>query len=205
MSTIIVSEIHEFDERDESNKIIICKDGSIKPYDNIEIKIEIYEARVKKWFLDIAKEQATEKTEFGMPTGDYVSVMIALSHIEGIEKFRCGCEKTKKYGETFIESAEKIFNTGISSSIDQKTIERLYKETRCGLFHSGFPDGKIYLSYKHDLPIHTEDEIIFINPLKFIERITEDFDSYIAELKNPANEDQRTKFEFLWDKLWNQS
>ena len=147
MSTIIVSEIHEFDE---PNKIIICKDGSTKRYDNIEIKIEIYEARVKKWFLDIAKEQVTGKIESRMPTGDYVSVMIALSHIEGIEKFQCGGE-TERSAATFKKSAKRIFQNEISSDAES-TIKRLYDETRCGLFHSGFPDGKIYLSYKHDLP-----------------------------------------------------
>lgn len=196
MIPLFVSETHKFNE---SDKTIIYKDGSIKPYDNIDIKIEIYEARVKEWFLDVAGNLLKLETSPGMSPGDYASVMIALAFIEGIEKFRCGNEiNSSRF--TFKKSAEKIF-----PNMSSETINRLYGETRCGLFHSGFPDGKIYLSREKNLPIYTEDKKIFINPLKFIERITEYFNNYITELKNPYNENAREKFESLWDKLWKKS
>jgi len=192
MDQLIVSETHRFNE---SNRTIIYQDGSIKPYDNIDTKIEVYEARVKEWFLDVAKNLVG----YGISRGDYAAVMITLSFIEGIEKFKCGNEIG---GSRFIfkKSAAKIF-----PGVNQKIISRLYDETRCGLFHSGFPDGKIYLSHDRNLPIYTEDKRIFINPLKFTEKIIQYFDNYITELKNPFNENSREKFEFLWDKLWNKS
>jgi hypothetical protein len=194
MGNIIVSDSHVIDE---GRNIVIFQELTEKNYFDINIKIEIYKARVLGWFLDVAKRLV----ENGMSAGDYVAVMVALSHIEGIEQFREGKE-TPKYrsGEWFKKSASRIFP-------EQKpdVLCRLWKETRCGLFHAGFPNGKIYLSHDRKSAIETDGDMIFINPKEFVDRVACEFICYIDSLSNEKNTDIRTRFENLWDELWNKT
>ena len=125
--------------------------------------------RSRSWFLDIAY-QMVENGE--LHPGDYVAVMVSLSYIEGVQQFREGQETPRGSSEKyFTESAKRIFR-------DQSTevIERLWKEIRCGLFHSGFTNGKINLTYRYGTtPIHFEEDYIYTHPKIFLKCVQDDF------------------------------
>lgn len=181
-------------EYDEDTNVIIFGDGNKIKYEGIEIKIDIYQSRVIDWFFSVAKKNVA----YGMSPGDYVSVMIGLAYIEGVEQFRMGKETPKgKSGEWFKRGIERVF-PGYSKFI----YDRLWKETRCGLFHVGFPNGKIYLSHDRGEPISQDGDRLYINPNKFVEEIAIDFNNFIFDLKDVSKTDLWMNFEKLWDHLW---
>jgi hypothetical protein len=194
MGNIIVSALHVLDEE---RNMIICQEAPEKVYGDINTKIEIYRARVLGWFLNIAKDLVAN----GVSAGDYIAVMVALSHIEGLEQFREGKETPRS-------SSGKWFKKGASRIFPEQTedvLERLWKETRCGLFHAGFPNGKIYLSHDRESAIEADGEKIFINPKGFVNKVTCNFICYIEELRDVKNTNLRSNFEKLWDIIWDKT
>lgn len=179
MNTLIVSESHRYDEKRQV--VIYTNDDTTKPYNDILVKIDIYHARVFGWFFNVVDEMVKN----GQHPGDYIAIMVALSYLEGVEQFRKGKETPiGRSGEWFKDSAKRVFKDQSDNIID-----RLWKETRCGLFHSGFPNGKIYLSHGRSKAIEVEkDEVgndcIHINPKLFLNEISCDFNKYISDLKD---------------------
>ncbi|HYO87611.1 MAG TPA: hypothetical protein VER79_03130 [Candidatus Limnocylindrales bacterium] len=191
MGRIIVSNMHVFDEE---RNVLVYADNAEIGYGNINIKIEVYRARVLGWFLDVAKGIVAD----GRAPGDYVAVMVALSYIEGLEQFREGKETPRSSSASwFRRSASRIF-----PEQSEEVLQRIWKETRCGLFHAGFPSGKIYLSHDRRSAIEVDGDRIYINPNEFVDRVVCHFLYYIDELQNERNADLRKHFEQLWDLLW---
>ena len=194
MTTIIVSEDHQYDE---SRNIVIYSNGVEKNYDDIGIKIDIYQTRVNGWFFSVAEKLITD----GMSPGDYVCVMVALSYLEGVQQFREGKETPKrKSGEWFKTSASRVFYDQPAAVID-----RLWEEARCGLFHAGFTNGKVYLSHNAMKAIELKNDSIHINPKKFLKCVSEDFSKYVSDLRDETSIELRKNFENLWDDLWSKS
>ena len=206
----LVSERHKYNET--TNEILYKEEGNrTEIYGEILGKIDIYEARVMDWFFNIALQLTPNNSN----TGDYVALMIALSYVEGVEQFRTGNEiveqfiknpksfpKSKKLSE---DSLRRIFPGYPDEPPDTSVYCKIYKEIRCGLFHSGFTNGKIYLKYDQDKAIHIDEEIINIHPKIFLECVISDFKKYILALKDPNESKLRENFEKLWDYLWEKS
>lgn len=158
--------------------------------DNIDDKIKIYERQVKYWFLNIASEiESQENTCF-------VVLMICLSYIEGVEKYRRGMISDNGSRIFFRESIKRIFNFG--NDMDNK-IDELYKEARCELFHIGMTGNSIVLSSEFDEAItFVNEDTIKINSTVFLNKIIEDFDNYICELNNNDNLELRENFDRMY-------
>ena len=189
-----ISEKHQYDS---TKNVVIFSNGCVQEYDNVSVKIAIYKERIDGWFLSVAHQL----TANGMSPGDYVALMVALSYFEGAEQFRAGKETPSgQSGKWFRKSAKRIF-------LDQEddVINRLWKETRCGLFHSGFPNGYIYLSHDGPEAILSSGAKITINPKAFLDKVSADHHTYISELENASNTELRANFEKLWDILWAKS
>ncbi len=191
---IYVSEKHQYDSiRD----VIIYSDKTEKNYNDIYVKIDIYQARTEGWFFDVAKQMV----KHGMSPGDYIAIMVSLSYLEGVQQFREGSETPQgKSGEWFRKSAKRVFPNQIDDVID-----RLWKETRCGLFHAGFTNGKVYLSHEVAEAIKLEGNFIRINPKLFLDCVSDDLNNFIAELRDQRSAKLRANFEKLWDVLWDRS
>jgi hypothetical protein len=194
MNMIHVSEKHQYDS---SLNVIIYSDKTEKNYNDICVKIDIYEARTEGWFFDIAKQMV----EHGMSPGDYIAIMVSLSYLEGVQQFREGSETPKgKAGEWFKKSAKRVFPKQIDDVID-----RLWKEMRCGLFHAGFTNGKVHLSHDVAEAIKLEGDFIRINPKLFLDCVSDDLNNFISELRDQRNTRLRSNFEKLWNILWDRS
>ena len=102
MSMLHVSEKHRYDS---VKNVIILQDGTEKTYDNIGVKIEIYDERLKGWFFNVAQQLVKD----GMSPGDYVATMVALSYFEGVEQFIQGKKLRLKRLEHDLKRASKKF------------------------------------------------------------------------------------------------
>jgi hypothetical protein len=214
-SSYWVSEAHYYDE--VQNQVQISRQGEWLPYNNIELKIDIFENRTKSWFLNHAhKLIETEISENGdsKTPGEYAAMVLACSQLEGFQKFREGFVGNNLSRFYFCKSIMKIFLNysdeelrGLFNmeKIKEKNIQNLlilYENIRCGLFHAGFTDGKIYLNWSYEDAINTEDTNIIINPRGFVEKIIQYFEGYVEELRNRQNETLRENFVKRWDHLW---
>ncbi|WP_040123015.1 hypothetical protein [Synechocystis sp. PCC 6714] len=206
----LVSERHKYDD-DKEEIIYINEGGRREIYGNISGKINIYEARVVDWFFDIARQLTPNDSN----TGDYVALMIALSYVEGVEQFRRGNKVVKdliknpnsfpKSDKLCKNSLRRIFPGYPDEAKETSVYCKIYKQIRCGLFHSGFTRKKIYLSYEQDKAIQIKEEVTNIHPKLFLECIISDFEKYILALKDPNENQLRENFEKLWDYLWEES
>jgi hypothetical protein len=223
-SSYWVSEVHYFDE--SKSKVQIGLQDEWLPYDNVEIKIDIFENRTKSWFLNHAQRlietEISENGDFKRP-GEYAAMMLAFSQLEGFQKYREGNEETGNSEVYFKKALLKIFfnyedeklerlETNLQAVRNENTegLFELYTYLRCGLFHAGFTDGKIYLnwSYPNAFEVaHNDDSdegtSVIINPRKFVEKIIKYYEDYVEELRNRQNKTLRENFEKRWDHLWN--
>ena len=164
---------------------------------SFDAKVAVYEDRVRKWFLEVAQTMVAN----GQAREDYLALSIGLSYIEGVEQYRQGKNTPDgQAGNWFRAGAKRIF-----SSVPDKAIERLWKEVRCGLFHSGFTNGRTYLSHGFSKAIAIEQDDLKINPALFIKAVASDFSSYVDKLRDSTNADLRQTFENLWDERWENS
>lgn len=167
-------------------------------------KVDVYEDRVRTWFLDWAANLVhKDLIDDGISPGDYVALSVALAYIEGVEQYRRGGEPRQGQNrDWFLASARRIFPAAC-----EKAIKMLWKSTRCGLFHSGFTQNRVYVSHVHysEALEKTADGELHIDPARFVQLVLEDFDAYVQELRaNPSGEAAK-QFKKVWDKRWESS
>lgn len=197
---LTVSSTYEWDE--STNELINRKTRERCLASSFEGKVNLYESRVREWFLGIAANLVSEhEWLWNDSPGDYVALSIALAYIEGVEQYRRG-EKTpsNQSRKWFKATAERVF-PGVSA----KALDRLWSEARCGLFHSGFTDGRTYVSQQAALAIDIDQDQLLINPRKFVDATVIDFSEYIAELRADPGGELAVNFERLWDYRWDNS
>lgn len=194
MEPLIVSRRYRwYGSSDEIEDVDTNSRSSAHSYD---AKVNVYEDRVRSWFLDLALAHTTS----GDRAGDYVAVAVALAYIEGVEQYRTGDSDRQLGKPRFINSATRIF-----PSASPDAITRLYAEARCGLFHSGFTDGPTILSYEREAALEVDGRFLRINPGKFVQCAVEDFRRYVASLREEPDGDLAARFVTLWDRRWEYS
>jgi len=173
------------------------RDGRRYPDSLYSSKVDVYDDRVRTWFLDLA----IRETAAGSSPGDYVALLVALAYIEGVEQYRRG--KPPPWGEAgkwFEASARRVFPTA-----PEEAIRRLWTAVRCGLFHSGFTEGLTLLSQTFDQALEVSGGYLRVNPAKFVRSVFDDFEAYVRELRaNPFGE-LANQFVTLWDKRWDEA
>ena len=156
-------------------------------------RIDVYEDRVRGWFLDIALQQ----TKDGPAVGDYVALSIAAAHLEGVEQFRRGRGGGPGAGERFQASAARVF-----SDVEPTVLETLWESVRSGLFHTGFTEGAVKLSDQFESPLVESGGYLQINPASFVRAVVEDFSKYVQELRDCPEGDLARSFVQLWEARW---
>jgi hypothetical protein len=187
----------------ERSEIEDLRTRARRPDSDYAAKVDVYEDRVKGWFLEVATSLTIgSKDPYDPLPGDYVVLAIGLSYVEGVEQFRQGeVTPDKQSGDWFKTSIRRIF-PGVSEQ-EQK---HLWKLVRNGLFHDGFTRGPTLVSReKPQAILLNADGYLYLNPAKFIEAVIVDFDSYIEELRRNPDSDLAKQFVKLWDELWNKT
>ena len=169
---------------------------------NIDDKITIYERQVKRWFLEPAQKLCCKDNEACTDKDLYcfIVVMVAMSYVEGVEQYRQGEKSYRNSKEFFEKSIKRILGAStLETDFFNQQLNKIYAPVRCGLFHNGITGDNVLLNdeYKEAIHINNENEII-INPKELLNAITEDFDSYICELRDTSNESLRENFEKLF-------
>lgn len=183
---------------ENGNKIAIDEQNNCNRLNptNLNDKILIYERQVKGWFLDCAKKLNIESDD-----NDFVVLMICMSYIEGVIQYKKGESSYQKSKIMFIDSLRDIYP---NENYSRDDLERLYSQSRCGLFHNGMVSSDIILKNDfskaieiNNITISGSDDIK-INPSKLLADITNHFNRYILELKNSNNLDLRNKFNTMY-------
>jgi hypothetical protein len=145
--------------------------------ENIVTKIRIYEREVTEWFLT----PATNLLNQNGSNNSFVVLMICMSYIEGVEQYKTGVGSNRRSKECFIDSLNRLYPNKYSTI----EIGNLYSKSRCGLFHNGMVKGGVVFNndYEDVFEFINKGEIININPSKLLDRIINDFQDYISELK----------------------
>lgn len=164
-----------------------------------EAKVDVYEDRVRTWFLDWAANLVhTDRVDDGVSPGDYVALSVALAYIEGVEQYRGGGKSGLGSQALFEASAIRILPTESHDAIPM-----LYVTTRCGLFHTGFTEDKVYIShnYSRALELRADGELR-IDPARFVGLVLKDFEEYVQDLRADRSSELAQQFEKLWDQRW---
>jgi hypothetical protein len=157
---------------------------------NIDDKIFIYERQVKDWFLKPATKYAKGKNN------GFIVLMICMSYLEGVEQYRRGESSNNKSRVFFTHAINRIYPNKFHSN----DLNELYKEARCGLFHSGMVKWKIIVSYSFLESLNFEDSTtINVNPKRFLEDIKADFNDFINKLK--TDEESRNRFDRMYSNI----
>ncbi len=146
---------------------------NLKPITS-EIKIKIYEDRVKGWFIDIATGLKNDN-EAG-----FIILSIATAYVEGNQQFREGKLSKNKSRKFFVNGMKRIFH---EESVPELILNDYYAQIRCGLFHDGMTGRNVVISSNFSEPLRHIGGQIIINPHKFLDKIEEDLSGYIRDLK----------------------
>jgi hypothetical protein len=181
-----------FDHRNKKTKLDINK---------LDTKILVYEDMIKTWFLDVAN-YLTIKNKLNLPSGEefdtneagFVILQIAISYIEGNQQ----CREGRKSGVKG-NASKDVFNRGMKRIFglkhNKKILEKFYEQARCGLFHEGMTRRLVDIDGRYKRTITLSYKSIKINPYKFLEKIEDDFNNYIKELKDSKKTILRKKFD----------
>lgn len=190
-----VSEHFEWHESDDT--LMDRRNGNSRAASCLAAKVDVFEDRVRGWFLDVARQLLGS-----IPSpGDYVAVSILLAYVEGIEQFRQGLDTPDKKGrEWFCTSLKRILGTG-----DDDLVKHLWKRGRNGLFHDSFTKDRAVLSRDSKEAAIVIDGVLRINPVALAGLVESDFAAYVALLRTDPKGNLSARFQSLWDARWENS
>lgn len=146
-----------------------------------KVEVAVYQDAAKGWFFNIA--DALRNNELA----DFVVLQIALSHIEGIERYRLGRDNyitvTRKDGlqERKLLGSAKIVRQWVRRKFPNcmAAPDGIYNAARCGLFHDGFVKRYVVLRRKMDAAVVEENGTVVVDPQRFLATVSEDLDSLV--------------------------
>lgn len=163
----------------------------LDPY-SIDDKIIIYERQVKGWFLNPARRFLT------LNNHGFIVLMICLSYLEGVQQYIVGESSNGRSREFFIDSLHRLYPDTFSNN----NLRSLYRDARCGLFHTGMVNGQIIISPDFPVSIFFQDAMtIKINQNLLYNDIVNDFNQYLDLLRNEDNFDLRMNFNRMYSNL----
>ncbi|MFA6143106.1 MAG: hypothetical protein WC738_07435 [Candidatus Omnitrophota bacterium] len=172
-------------------------------YDDSYLKDATYEKKVNVlsdcingWFLNWAEKLNVEEH------AGFAALHLCFSYFEFIAQFI--------YGESSKGKSKEFFKKGICTvfpSVNEfenkekdKFIDILYNNGRCGFFHSGMAKKGIII-FDHENIITLNEDNIFIDRYKIVERIKSHFKEYINKLKTTDNIIEKDNFLKTWENL----
>lgn len=173
--------------------------GSYKNRDEeIEAMIDVYEDRVNGWFLHHAKFL---QNKGGQHVGFSV-LMIVFSYFEQYTQYELGRDsdgRSKRYFKYGFLSVFPELN-GLTHDERRTLIDIAYESARCGFFHSGMTRWDFFIRDNdcNNDPIVFEDEKVYIDRFKFLERVENHFVDYVSKLRDKSEVSLRTNFETFW-------
>jgi hypothetical protein len=184
---------------------------------SLDTKISLFEDRVLGWKLDIADQLINGSQEQSpIRHSDYATLDIVVSYFEMIAKYEDGFAKAGKSGDYFKAGVYSVFPefknippkmqspsspVGNVVSLVDVVLGLMYEGIRCGLYHSGITNGKIFLTGEINTPMafDLQLQVLIVNPHLLVPRLKEHVKDYVRRLRDANNTDLRTKFEVRYD------
>ena len=163
----------------------------------IEEKIDVFEARVNGWQLDIAQSLIDNQVQHS----DFAKLHIVINLFEVIGKYRAGYTETKKSAHYFKEGMRYVFNQVEQDKEAEKHFTTVYQQIRNGLYHIGhtMPGIRIVSSKHNSFSRDPSTGDLWVNPDGVILDLRSRINDYITELRCPENVDLRKNFEIRYD------
>ena len=154
--------------------------------------IDIFKDRIEtRYFLAIDKLME-KKDRYEMRKYGFAIVTLQCSLIDTLAKFRYGSDKQKNE-ERFENFLMENFIYGDNAKL---FAERIYKDIRCGIVHSGATDNKSGLSceMRELVSFLSDNKSISLDLIILQERLEKYFNKYIKQLKNEEEYELRKNF-----------
>jgi hypothetical protein len=183
---------------------------------SLDTKITLFEDRVLGWKLEIADQiinGSQEKTS--IRHAGYATLDIVISYFEMIAKYEAGFtgRESEKYFKQGVYSVFPEFKHISPSTQTQLTpvgklvslidvvLGLIYEGIRCGLYHSGITNGKIFLTgeIKTPMAFELQNQMLIINPHLLVPKLKIHLQDYMGRLRDTNNTDLRTKSEVRYD------
>ena len=176
-------------------------------------KIDIFYQQALGWQLHVADLIANGGYPLGggakvqrIQHSGFAVLQICLSYFETIGKYQAPADGNhKKDNEYFKAGAQTVFPCiqNAPSEVRKKLLEVLWKDARCGLYHSSRtrrgvglsqpPNGEA-MAYYHDA------QVLVISPERLPHALKCHLERYRTDLLDPINVDARQCFERQFDK-----
>jgi len=158
------------------------------------VAVQILEGRIRERFIEpvdylIAAEES--KPAIARRFGFTVLAVDCLL-VETLGAFIDGLEDTEgQSGPTFCKflTTKPLF----AADFTEDLARQFYKEFRCGILHQAEIGGGSKVWSVGPL-IRADGGRIIVNRNEFHKRLEKEFQNYLAELRNPAHADRRSKF-----------
>lgn len=151
--------------------------------------VNILEDRLRGRFFDIV-----EKIEHHEFAGFAVLALDCLL-IETLQQFRQGRNETptRQSPRYFVDF---LTQTSFGKHFDEPTAEQFYVQVRCGILHQAEvkKNSRVRIDTDEMVRLTPDGQGMIINRKKFHQELETVFEQYLAELRNPANSEQRAHF-----------
>ena len=183
---------------------------------SLDTKITLFEDRVLGWKLDIADQLINgSKEQSPIRHSGYATLDIVVSYFEMIAKYEDGFtgRKSEEYFKKGVYSVFPEFKNippppqtplspvGNVVSLIDVVLDLMYEGIRCGLYHSGITNGKIFLTGEIETPMafDLQLQMLIVNPHLLVPKLKGHLKDYVERLRDTNNVDLRTKFEVRYD------
>lgn len=167
----------------------------------LEDYIDVYEDQIDGWYLSYAKRMHSDEH------AGFAALQIVFSYFEGHAVFYRGEDSNGQSKRFFHNAFLSVFPElrtygGITPELLDRTISSMYEDGRCGFFHSGITrkrfmlrDGEPIIRIEIDPSTRQQVVGVFLDRRKFVDRVCQHFETYIARLRDPAETELRANFE----------
>jgi hypothetical protein len=169
----------------------------------VEKKVELFEARVLGWQLDIAEECANGiNGRPANPHAGFAVLHLCLSYFETIAKYEAGFARNGQ--------SEKYFKLGLAwvfpnlkrvpPAVREARANLLYKSGRCGLYHASQTNKGILLGRPPTaIRFAPKRNVVLVNPYLLPSVLRKHLRSYCERLRKLRSRALRQRFEIRFD------
>lgn len=160
--------------------------------------IEIFDARIRRRFLDPVDELIRFEQDRTKQTFGFAILAIDFLVIETLQGFREGIKdhnrKSKALLTNFLIRWDAFKECVPTSGDYTKLAEQVYIDYRCALHHSGATKGALRVGIKGPVFCFTSEHDIKINRTCFHEHLKREFKAYLVQLRKGDENELRRNF-----------
>jgi len=157
--------------------------------------IDLLENRIRGRYLHQIEQIEQEKHS------GFAIIALDCLLIEMLQQFREGVIRTPA-GEAGEYFSRFLTETSFGEFFTPQVAEMFYRQIRCGILHQAEVRGSSALRIGDEFPLVSfsqDHHGLLVNRILFHRQVEREFENFIAQLRNPANRDMRSKFRLKMD------